>query len=94
MNLLNITGRGISSCHSAWVDAEPDEEGAPEKRIIHLRSIQLREDVILKRAGVRLGQGYAKCGSQREIDWPQNIVVLTRDQNDVEWKVIFKTGIV
>nr|MDO8113241.1 hypothetical protein [Candidatus Sigynarchaeota archaeon] len=90
MDLLSIQGGGLVSCKSVWVDALPEEVGAPEKRIIHVRVIQLQQRAVLKQLGIRLGLGYSKCGSQKELDWAQNVVILIRDYTKGTWIKIFE----
>jgi len=92
MDLLAITEGGAASCKSIWVDASPGEaaKGAPAKRIIHARTIQLQEKATLDRIGIRVGPGYQKCGSQKELDWAQDIVVLVQQERAGDWTSIFE----
>ncbi len=94
MDLLSIAAGGVASCKSVWADAGPGEAGAPAKRIIHVRTVQLPEKAVLKQLGIRLGQGYQKCGGQKEIDWAQDVTVLIQDESSASWiKVFEKRGI-
>jgi hypothetical protein len=90
MNLLSITVGGTASCKSVWADANPSETGAPKKRIIHARVVQLQEKAVLKQLGIRLCQGYQKCGGQQEIDWVQDVTVLIQDEKDGSWVKVFE----
>ncbi|MBN2151007.1 MAG: hypothetical protein JW839_06165, partial [Candidatus Lokiarchaeota archaeon] len=66
------------------------EAGAPAKRIIHARTVQLQGRAVLKQLGVRLGQGYQKCGGQKELDWAQNVSVLVLDERSGKWNGVFE----
>ncbi len=90
MNLLSLPDRASISCKSLWTEALPGEKGAPKNRIIHERCIQLEKEATLKAVGVHIGGGYAKCGSMKELDWPRNVVVLAKNDEDVEWRKIFE----
>lgn len=54
---------------SIWVSPWENEIGAPEKRIIHGRYIKLSCPADNIRVGVRMGEGYFKCGSEKAVDW-------------------------
>src|SRR5271157_1806279 len=90
MNLLSIQAGGTATCKSTWVERMPGEEDAPESRIIHVRLVQLQGTAILNRLGIGLGSGYNKCGSQKELDWVQDVVVKVLDEVTGEWKVILE----
>jgi hypothetical protein len=90
MDLLTITTGGAVSCKSVWADASPEEAGAPAKRIIHARTVQLQEKAVLKQLGIRLGQGYQKCGGQKELDWAQNVNILVQDEKSGSWLKVFE----
>jgi hypothetical protein len=51
-----------------WAAREPDEAGAPERRIIHLRTIFADEPLELGAVRHPLGAGYHKCASGQEVD--------------------------
>ena len=53
---------------SVWAPREADEAGAPEKRIIHLRTIFADEPLTLHAVKHPLGAGYHKCASGQEVD--------------------------
>ena len=54
---------------SYWVKPNPDEDNAPEQRIIHGKFFQFSVKQSRLQLGVQLGQGYFKCGSEYATDW-------------------------
>lgn len=63
----------LGDCRALWTAPLPGEmEGdhpAPARRIIHQRVLQLHAPARLSRLGLRLAQGYHKCGSTTDRDW-------------------------
>ena len=55
---------------SYWVSPNHDESNAPDKRIIHGKYFGFAMKQKGIRLGVKLGQGYYKCGSEPVAsDW-------------------------
>jgi hypothetical protein len=54
---------------SLWVRRDRGETSLPPSRIIHARVLRLPGRARLHRLGLRLGQGYHKCGSRQDPDW-------------------------
>ena len=77
----------VSHCRALWTVPIADEAGAPDHRIIHARTLQLHAPAQLHRLGLRLAQGYHKCGSHIEQDWVSSVRV--RVWNDEQWHVLF-----
>jgi hypothetical protein len=75
----------LSSCRAIWTAPFDGEEGAPAKRIIHARILQLHTPARLKRLGLRRAFGYHKCGSRQDLDWVTAFRVLI--WNGKEWAV-------
>ena len=64
---------------AVWTPPIEGEEGAPEHRIIHSRLLQLHAPARLERLGLRRAQGYSKCGSRVQLDWPTSVRLLLWD---------------
>ncbi len=75
----------LSFCRAIWTTPTADEDGAPERRIIHARVLQLHAPARLDRLGLRRAQGYHKCGSTVDRDWVTAFRVLLWDGDD--WSV-------
>lgn len=77
---------------SIWVTPWENETGAPEKRIIHGRYIKLSRPADNIRIGVRLGEGYFKCGSENAVDWITEFAAYVWEKGD--WhRILHKTGL-
>jgi hypothetical protein len=82
----------VSHCRAHWTAPLDDEAGAPGRRIIHARTLQLHAPAALHRLGIRRAQGYHKCGSHTEQDWVTSVRVLVWDAP--RWHVaLYKSGI-
>lgn len=82
----------LSSCRAIWTDPLKDEIGAPAKRIIHVRPVQLHAPARMKRLGLRHAQGYHTCGSIVDSDWVTDFRVLTWD--GAAWRVVLQKSAV
>jgi hypothetical protein len=89
MDLLDRSNGKSSFCRAAWTKQLNGEEEAPENRIIHSRCLQLDVPYRLERVGIRLGEGYFKCGGNPEYDWITTfrVLVLTAEQ---QWKELLR----
>lgn len=90
--LINLMDRFNSTpalCRAVWTARLSGEEEAPETRIIHSRWLQLKSPVRLERIGVRLGEGYFKCGSAHERDWIAAFRALV-PREDGSWREILR----
>lgn len=90
MDLLSDAPNILAGCRSIWTTPLPYEEGAPARRIIHCRDLRLSGQARLDRLGVRLSQGYLKCGSTAtdERDWVRDVRV--RASFGQHWQVILE----
>ena len=67
--------RHKTNIKSMWVEPAAGEEGAPRQRIIHAMIARPANGAGPvgftgpARVGVRLGEGYFKCGSEQAVDW-------------------------
>jgi len=86
LNLLQESPGCKPFCRATWSSPLPGEEGAPPRRIIHSRGLRLSGPARIDRLGLRIGPGYYKCGSRRDIDWVTAFRVLI--YNGESWKVI------
>lgn len=77
---------------SIWATPWENEIGAPEKRIIHGKYIKLSRQADNIRVGVKLGEGYFKCGSENAVDWITEFVAYIWEKGDWQ-KVLYKTGL-
>ena len=59
----------LSFNRAIWTTPLDGEDGAPARRIIHARVLQLHAPARLDRLGLRRAQGYHKCGSTVDRDW-------------------------
>src|SRR5690606_5201407 len=59
----------LAFTRAIWTGPLDGEDGAPERRIIHARVLQLHTPVRLRRLGLRRAPGYHKCGSVVDRDW-------------------------
>lgn len=59
----------LAFTRAIWTGPLDGEDGAPERRIIHARVLQLHATVRLHRLGLRRAPGYHKCGSVVDRDW-------------------------
>lgn len=75
-----------ASCRAIWTQPNGSEPGAPPRRIIHSRYFSFPHPVRLIRAGVKLGEGYFKCGSESLLDWPEAFRILAWQDN--RWSVL------
>ncbi len=75
---------GVSSCRAIWSSPFMNEQGAPDHRIYHTRTLQLHAPARLRRLGLQQSLGYHKCGSHEEYDWIKSIRVLV--WNGQSWK--------
>jgi len=69
----------VAACRAIWTTPLDGEEDAPERRIIHARTLQLHVPVKLHRLGIGAAPGYHKCGSHMEFDWVRDVRVLVWD---------------
>jgi len=77
---------------SIWAVPWENEIGAPEKRIIHGRFIKLSRPTDKIRVGLRLGEGFFKCGSEKAVDWITEFAAYVWENGD--WKrILHKTGL-
>jgi hypothetical protein len=82
----------VSACRALWTRPLDGEAGAPARRIIHARTLQLHAPARLGRLGIVPAQGYHKCGSHMEFDWVTDVRVLVWDGTG--WRELFrKTGL-
>ena len=58
-----------TSIKSIWVSPLADEQGAPPARIVHALIARPLGAAVSARVGLRLGEGYFKCGSEHAVDW-------------------------
>ena len=70
---------GVVATRAVWTTPLDDEAGAPRRRIIHVRALQLYAPATLTRLGIRRAPGYHKCGSHVEVDWVVRFRVLIWD---------------
>jgi hypothetical protein len=68
---------------SYWVDNE-NEEGAPEKRIIHGKYFSFNSVQVSLTVCFGLATGYFKCGSESNIDWIEDADVFIYDNKNWE----------
>lgn len=66
----------FSSCRAIWTLPMAGEEGAPARRIIHARTLQLHTPARLHRLGLKKTPGYHKCGSRQDLDWVTSFQLL------------------
>ena len=78
--------QSLSGCRAIWVSPLKEEEGAPLRRIIHARVLQLHAPARLGRLGVRKSAGYHKCGSRQDLDWVTALRVLI--WTGTKWSVL------
>ncbi|HMF31668.1 MAG TPA: hypothetical protein VKK79_09650 [Candidatus Lokiarchaeia archaeon] len=76
------------TCRSLWASRDEGEEEASIQRIIHTRILQFFTPLQVTKLGLRLGQGYNKCGSQVELDWVQNFKVFAFLED--EWRLVLE----
>ena len=78
--------RTLSECRSVWTRPLAEENGAPERRIIHSRAFTPTGKATISRIGFRNAQGYHKCGSHQEDDWIVDLRILTLDAPEGPWR--------
>ena len=75
----------LAGCRALWTVPLDGEDGAPEHRIVHARTVQLHAPARLRRLGLRRAPGYHKCGSTVDLDWVTALRVLVWD--GASWRV-------
>lgn len=80
------TGFGLSAPRAVWTTPAAGESGAPARRIIHSRTLQLHGPARLSRLGLRAAPGYHKCGSRQDLDWVGAFRLL--GYQDGEWRAL------
>ena len=78
----------VPGVRALWTTPLDDEPGAPARRIIHARVLQLSSPAKLERVGFRRTQGYVKCGSRPQIDRVVDVRLLVRREN--KWHVAMR----
>ena len=73
------TRQSLSFCRAIWTSPLAGEEGAPRRRIIHARALQLHTPAKLTRLGLQRSIGYHKCGSRQDLDWVTAFRILVWD---------------
>lgn len=86
MSQMNLLETPFSFTQAIWTEPLTGEANAPDHRIIHQRVLNFPREVALHRLGIRLGQGYCKCGSGLQPDWIRDLRVLTRHGG--EWEEV------
>ena len=86
MDVPNKLIRYFPTCRAVWVKPEMGEEDSFSDHIIHCRTFQFSTPLLFSKIGLRLAQGYNKCGSEKEMDWIQNFCLLGFVNN--EWQVL------
>ena len=81
-----------SQIKSIWAAPWSNEADAPSKRIIHGRYVKLPSAEHTLKLGVCMGKGYFKCGSEKTVDWIEDLAVYA--WRDGDWKKIqYVTGL-
>lgn len=62
-----------------WSKPGPDEDGAPENRILHSQALRLHGPARLGRLGIRPAGGFHNCGSHTDLDWVEAFRLRTWD---------------
>ena len=78
--------QSLSFCRAVWTGPLDGEEGAPRRRIVHVRALQLHAPARLSRVGLRRSPGYHKCGSRQDLDWVTSFRVLIWENQ--RWGVV------
>ncbi len=77
----------FSFCRSFWTKPIDGENDAPENRIIHVRNLQMHDNVKIKKLGIRRGKGFHICGSHQDLDWVESLRLWIWQENG--WKCCF-----
>ena len=77
-----------SAGRSLWSPRSRGEADLPAQRILHTRILRLPGPARLQRLGLRLGQGYHKCGSRQDPDWVTSCRLL--GLRDGRWIELFR----
>ncbi len=63
------TRPALATTRALWTAARADEDGAPPRRIVHARVLQLHATADIARLGLRRARGYHTCGSLADLDF-------------------------
>ncbi len=67
--MIDLFATPEAANRALWTVPLAGEDDAPTRRIVHSRDLHVPLPIAPRRVGLRLGSGYFKCGSVREVDW-------------------------
>ncbi len=76
----------FATTRAVWTNARTGEVGAPPRRIVHVRVLNLHGAATLGRLGLRRAPGFHKCGSFADLDYVTAFTVRVWD--GAAWRAV------